>query len=189
MTKKIKHLCTIVQDGHQALSKKADSIALDEITSLETRKILDDMRCTLAGEPDGVAIAAPQIGVSKRIFVVKGSVFGENKPDIAFINPSIIKKSKKRLLLEEGCLSVRYIYGNVPRHTNVTIQAHLEDGTSIVRGAGGLLAHIFQHEIDHLDGILFTERAVETYHLTDEERTKLDTASKKAKDALYEKYQ
>lgn len=184
MAKKPLHFCEIVQDGHPVLAARAQEVPVDQITSPEIQKVIADLKLTMNGEPDGVAIAAPQIGVGKRIFVVKGFVFGQGSEDVAFINPVIVNKSKKRQLQDEGCLSVRYIYGSVPRHTNVTVQAYLEDGSKIERGAGGLLAHVFQHEIDHLDGILFTKRAVQTEVLNEEEQAHLEEQSQKRKDEL-----
>ena len=127
------------------------------------------MRKALGGEEDGVAIAAPQIGESLRIFIVRGDVllFAKGKKpsskekveDLVFINPEIIKISKKKKKVEEGCLSVRWLYGKVLRSEKMTIGAYNEKGVWIERGASGLLAQIFQHEIDHLDGILFTDKA------------------------------
>lgn len=184
MAQKKIHFCPIVQDGHPALSARSEEIPVDQITSSEIQKVIADLKITMAGEPDGVAIAAPQIGINKRIFAVKGLVFGADQPDMAFINPVIVNKSKKKHIQDEGCLSVRYTYGAVPRHTNVTIQAYLEDGSKIERGAGGLLAHVFQHEVDHLDGVLFTKKAIELEHLNEEEQDHLDRQSQKRKDEL-----
>lgn len=79
---------------------------------------------------------------------------------MVFINPVIVKESREKRWMEgEGCLSVRWIYGKVRRSTKVTLKAHNERGELVERGAGGLLAHIFQHEVDHLNGILFIDKA------------------------------
>jgi peptide deformylase len=75
------------------------------------------------------------------------------------INPRIIKTSKRTRIVGEGCLSIPELYGEVKRFTNATLRALDEDGSEYERGAGGLLAQIFQHEVDHLDGILFIDRA------------------------------
>lgn len=174
----------VVQTGTPALHTSAAEVPVADITSTEIQEIIQGMKLALAGEPDGVAIAAPQINVSKRIFVVAGSVFGKNELDIAFINPVITKKSKKSEIMDEGCLSVRYIYGNVKRYLNVSIEAYDEQGQKIKRGAGGLLAHVFQHEIDHLDGILFTDKATSTNEMTDKEKKHLDRKCDDAKDEL-----
>jgi peptide deformylase len=81
------------------------------------------------------------------------------KEDLVFINPEIIKKSKEVKEMEEGCLSVRWLYGKVKRSNKVTVKAIDQTGKEFVMGASSLLAQIFQHEIDHLDGILFTDKA------------------------------
>ncbi len=171
----------IVQQGTENLHKKAAEVPVSDITSPEIKKVITDMKLALSGEPDGVAIAAPQIDIPLRIFVVAGFVFGKDESDVAYINPTFIKKSKKTELMEEGCLSVRYTYGEVKRHLNVTITAYNEDAEKIERGAGGLLAHIFQHETDHLDGVLFVDKAESTNQMSEKERKTLDKKRDDAK--------
>ncbi len=137
--------------------------------SKKIEEIIKKMQKALHAEEDGVAIAAPQIGESLRIFVVAGSAVliakkqeikeGETLPDLVFINPEITKTSKKKKKMEEGCLSLRWLYGHVMRHEKVTIKAYNESGKALNVGASGLLAQIFQHEIDHLNGVLFTDKA------------------------------
>ena len=129
------------------------------------------MRKALHSQNDGVAIAAPQIGESWRIFIVSGRVFDQNflktgqasekqnTDDVIFINPKFIKLSKKKSYVAEGCLSVRWLYGKVNRSSNATIEAYGQNGKKFTRGAGGILAQIFQHETDHLNGILFIDKA------------------------------
>ena len=80
-------------------------------------------------------------------------------PDMVFINPKIEKFSKEKRDMPEGCLSVRGTYGKVKRSVRCTIKAYDEKGNLITRGASGFLAQIFQHETDHLNGILFIEKA------------------------------
>jgi peptide deformylase len=167
----------IVQTGHPVLRKIAQSVAVKEITSPKIKDVIKRMKEALASQDDGVAIAAPQIAESYRIFVVSGKIFDDRfkrgkgipkgeKPeheDVVFINPEIIKLSSKTKWLDEGCLSVRPIYGQVKRALNATVKAYDEHGKKFERGGGGLLAHIFQHEIDHLDGILFIDKARDTH--------------------------
>ena len=86
-----------------------------------------------------------------------------------FINPKITKTSKEKQNLEEGCLSVRYFYGKVERPKKATIEWTNENGEKLSRGVSGLLAQIVQHENDHLDGILFTDKATELVEITPEE--------------------
>jgi peptide deformylase len=154
----------IVQDGNPTLRKKALPIPVKDITSKKVQKLLAEMKESLHSQEDGLAIAAPQIGESYRIFVVAGSLFAtKSNPepnDEVYINPEIIKTSAKKVWRDgEGCLSVRWQYGKVKRYTNVTIKAFDEEGNEFTESAGGLRGHIFQHEIDHLDGILFIDKA------------------------------
>lgn len=158
----------IVQKENPVLRKVASFVPVKKIPSPEIQRIIATMKKALSSEPDGVAIAAPQIGQSVRIFVIAGKALAINKgekpdeihyDDIVCINPKIIKTSKTMKSLDEGCLSVRWIYGSVKRYTQTTIEAYDENGQKFTRGGGGLLSQIFQHEIDHLNGILFTDTA------------------------------
>ena len=118
-------------------------------------------------------IAAPQIGVSKRVFLIEDqSKDRDSLPNIVAINPEIVKASKKTHLVGEGCLSVPEAYGLVRRSKNVTFRALDENGEEFERGAGGLLAQIIQHENNHLDGILFTDIAEKLW--TKEEMKQID---------------
>ncbi len=161
----------IVQKGHPAPHSPAVTIPIEAIPSKEIQKVITDMKKALASQSDGVGLAAPQIGIPLRIFIVSGRIFDESfergkgisetqqTPDLVFINPEITKLSKKAAWLSEGCLSVRPLYGEVRRSLNATVRAYDENGVLLERGGGGLLAHIFQHEVDHLNGILFVDKA------------------------------
>lgn len=121
------------------------------------------MKEALKSTDDGVAIAAPQIGEPLRIFVVRDMAF-EDRGDVSnedkvFINPELVNTSKETHELDEGCLSVRHVYGKVERAKKATVKAKDESGKSFEMGASGLLAQIFQHEIEHLDGKLFVDEA------------------------------
>ena len=166
-------MVTIVQNGDPVLRAIAKEVRPEDFGSAKLKKVIKDMKQALATQGDGVAIAAPQIGHSLRIFVVAGKIFdssfkrGEGLPegmeieipDIVFINPVITKLSKTKKWMHEGCLSVRPLWGEVRRSVNASIEAYDENGNKVSRGAGGLLAHIFQHETDHLNGILFIDNA------------------------------
>lgn len=151
----------------RVLREKAKEVSLKEIGSNKLSKILQDMRIALEGEDDGVALAAPQIGVLKKIFVVSPRVFIHNPDEmqLVFINPEIIKISSDRKLVDEGCLSVRWWYGKTRRASLATIKALDEDGNEFILKGKGLLAQIFQHEVDHLNGILFSDHAKELIEL------------------------
>lgn len=154
---------SIVQEGQPILRQTATPVTAAEFNSPELATILNNMSAALAAEDDGLAIAAPQIGVSKRIFVVSGRLFskeGETPgPDLVFINPELIKSSKKKKWLEEGCLSVRWQYGEVERAERVSVNACDATGKKFIYHGSGLLAQVFQHEIDHLNGELFIDKA------------------------------
>lgn len=165
-------MCKIVQKDEKegkVLREIADPIDFDkDIKKLP--KMLSDMREAMFSQDDGVALAAPQIGLSKRIFVVNPMVYREETKykgpkELTFINPIITKSSKDKKLMEEGCLSVRPLYGKVRRSSRVTIQAYDADGVKFEISATGLLAQVFQHETDHLDGVLFIDKAKELYEI------------------------
>jgi len=153
----------ILQKDEPLLRKKSKEVDPAEIQSERIQKIIRDMKEAMHSEPDSAAIAAPQIGELVRIFVVSKTILpkkeGVERDDLVFINPRITKRSKKKHTIEEGCLSVRWLYGDVERFEKVTVEAYNERGERIVYGASGLIAQAFQHEIDHLDGVLFIDRA------------------------------
>ena len=172
-------MTTIVQTGDKVLRETAKEIALTEIKTPKIKGILKKMTIALSNAKDGVALAAPQIGLPLRIFIVLKE-YTENKtakelkeiqekkeksPEqkktetAVFINPKITKISKKKQTVKEGCLSVTGVFGIIARAEKVTVEAYNEKGEKFTRGASGLLAQIFQHEMDHLNGILFTDTA------------------------------
>lgn len=166
----------IVQSEDKVLRKISKEIPISSIKKPKMQKIIAEMNSALDSQYDGVAIAAPQIGVSLRLFIVSGRIFDENfirgekpnketdqnkkrEPNIVFINPIFKKISKDKKLMVEGCLSVRPLYGKVRRATRAIIEAYDEHGNKFTKDGSGLLAHIFQHEIDHLEGVLFIDKA------------------------------
>lgn len=170
----------IVQEPNSVLRGIAKEIPIADITSSKIQKIITAMKQSLHKEPDGVAIAAPQIAEPVRMFIVAGFVFdlkkknvgGTKSADKIFINPEITKLSKEtKWIPGEGCLSVRWIYGTAKRHKEATIKAYDENGKPFTMKASGLLAQIFQHEVDHLNGILFIDHAKDIRNMTDEEIT------------------
>jgi len=159
----------IIQTGEPVLRDTAAPVTQEEFGTDELRQTVAALQTALRNTSDGVAIAAPQVGISKCIFVVAGSAYDQvagvqpddsnRHADGVYINPEIVKRSKDTEYMDEGCLSVRNYFGSVPRATKVTVRAQTRDGTPFTDGRSGLLAQIFQHEIDHLDGILFTDKA------------------------------
>ncbi|CAN5682591.1 peptide deformylase [soil metagenome] len=163
---------SIVQDGDPVLREMAPEVAEDQFTTPELKNIVQDMIDALEVELDGVAIAAPQIGVSLRIFVVRydrlypAPPSGPLPADIGvYINPVFVRASRRREEMDEGCLSVRGIYGKTYRYQRATVRARTVDGGTFERGGGGVLAQVFQHETDHLDGVLFIDHAIDMYEV------------------------
>lgn len=173
----------LVPQDHPTLHNIAEEVLVKDIMSQKIQKVLKDMRVALntynVDGFNGVAIAAPQIGIPLRIFVVHNTSDEEGKsiiPDLVAINPKIIKLSKRTHIVGEGCLSVGEQYGAVKRATHATIRAYDEYGKEYERGASGLLAQIFQHEVDHLDGILFIDKTDKVWHKDDAHAKKLKEA-------------
>jgi len=138
-------------DRLRVLSQEIDP---STITSPDMRKLIVDLKETMKRE-DGVGIAAPQVDVHKRVIIV-------DLPDrgpTGFFNPEITERSFKMVDSTEGCLSVPECSGIVKRHRGVTVHAWNENGEKETLKVTDLSAIVFQHEIDHLDGILFIDRA------------------------------
>lgn len=162
-------MITIVQKDDPILRQKALEVPENLFGSTKLKKILKDMKTALNSQDDGVAIAAPQIGINLRIFILSKRVLDMLYPkeektaheDLVFINPTITKISKEREMLEEGCLSVRYLYGKISRAKKAKVRAYDESGKLFEMGGSGLVAQIFQHETDHLEGKLFIDNAVD----------------------------
>lgn len=166
----------ILQKNESVLSKIAAPVALSDIGTGKINRIISDMITAMSEQKDGVAIAAPQIGISLQIFVVSGSLLKQadktytgEATNLVYINPIIKKLSKEKKDMEEGCLSVRWLYGKVKRATRVNLKYYNEQGKLMERGASGLLAQIFQHETDHLNGILFIDKADEIWEMSESE--------------------
>ena len=175
-------MAKLVPQNHAALHQIAEEITSEEIENGFVHKLVADMRSALKSyNAEGfiaVAIAAPQIGVAKRLFIVEDQS-GEREealPSFVAINPQIVKASKKKHVVGEGCLSVPNHYGEVRRSKNVTLRALDEQGSEFERGAGGLLAQIIQHECDHLDGTLFVDRAEHVWNKEEEQAKRLKEA-------------
>lgn len=165
----------IVQDGDPVLRELAKPVPEALFGSDELKQILKDMEHALDAEADGVALAAPQIAIPYRIFIarldrtVPPEEAGSSPELVVFINPEIIRSSQRRLEMDEGCLSVRGLYGKTKRHDRATVRARAFDGSTFERGGGGIVAQIYQHEIDHLNGILFIDHATDLVEVTREE--------------------
>lgn len=185
----------IVQREAPVLRGMALPVPVTAISKQEIKDIVKRMKEALEEQADGVAIAAPQIGEPYRIFVVSKRLFelkdasssptedpgdgGSEKlstdkkyEDITFINPEIIKISKKKKYMPEGCLSVRWLYGKVMRAEKAKVRGYNEKGEVFEMGGSGLLAQVFQHETDHLNGILFSDIGADLREMPPEKREK-----------------
>ncbi len=130
----------------------------DEIDTVddEIRTLAEDMIETVHDAP-GIGLAAPQIGVMRRIIVVDVAEKDEPPAPFAMINPEILAVSEETAVSEEGCLSIPEIYYEVERPAEVTVRYLDLDGKSVETHATGRLAVVVQHEIDHLDGVLYID--------------------------------
>ena len=145
----------IVKEGDETLRKVCREV--EEITPRITR-LLDDMKDTLK-KADGVGLAAPQVGVLRRICIVEN----EEGKIYELINPKIIAKSSERQHELEGCLSIPGKWGKTDRPMSVTVEALNRKGEKYQVSGSGITARCFCHEIDHLDGILFIDNAEEIF--------------------------
>ena len=153
------------------LRRKARAITTID-KNLQT--LIDDMIETMREAP-GVGLAAPQIGLSERIIVIEyfEREEDEEKEDApkrvwALLNPEIVKTSSETLIGVEGCLSIPGLVGEVERHASVQVRGLNRHGKPVKIKAEGWLARIFQHEIDHLNGVLFTDRAIRVWKPQDD---------------------
>ena len=160
---------TIVTNPDPVLRRKARPVTKFD-KDLQT--LIDDMVETMRDAP-GVGLAAPQVGISDRVIVVEyaeeeeteeGQEPKEVEPRLyVMVNPEIVKSSPDTINGVEGCLSIPGLLGEVERNHEVRIKALNRRGQPMKLKAEGWLARIFQHEIDHLDGVLYTDRAVEIW--------------------------
>ncbi|WP_411347436.1 peptide deformylase [Paenibacillus sp. WLX2291] len=145
----------IVKEPDEVLHKKAKQVT--KITP-NVQKLLTDMAETMY-DADGVGLAAPQVGILKRVIVVD---VGDDNGLIELINPEIVSSSGEQLG-SEGCLSIPALNGEVRRAMEVTVKGLDRDGNEITITGTELLARALQHEIDHLNGVLFTDIAERVY--------------------------
>ena len=139
--------------GDPVLRKKAEPVAA---VDPEIRELIAGLFDTMYRER-GIGLAAPQVGVSQRVFVVDVEGDEGERTKLALVNPRIVR-SDGSMVGEEGCLSIPGIHADVKRHAEVTFEGLDENGARVQVSATGLLARALQHELDHLDGVLFIDR-------------------------------
>lgn len=158
----------IVFTPDPVLRRKAKKIT---VFDKDLQTLIDDMVETMRAAP-GVGLAAPQVGVSQRLIVVEyGDEEDEEAPKklYAVVNPEIISSSDEMVEGAEGCLSIPRIQGDVERHENVVVKGVNRFGKPVRLKLSGWVARIFQHEIDHLEGVLFTDKATRVWRIKEEE--------------------
>ena len=133
------------------LSEKTSPFDFDSYGKDEIRKLVNDMRQTMR-DADGVGLAANQVGIDKSFFVPE---FDDKF--YAIFNPEIMKESREKYSIDEGCLSIPDAYGNANRPSEITLKGFDRNGKRVKMRVWGHLAQIFQHEVDHLNGIFFTD--------------------------------
>lgn len=152
----------VAQRGERILTLTAAEVAQAELNSPWLKELAAAMHTTML-ERNGVGIAAPQVYVSKRVIIV-ASRPNPRYPDapemdaLVMVNPEILEKSELTVLGEEGCLSVPDERGQVARAQTIQLRYFTLEGVAVEMSLSGFPARIVQHEVDHLDGILFVER-------------------------------
>ncbi len=169
----------VAELGHEILRKKAAAVPVEEIVSPDFQDFLEDMIATLK-DSTGVGLAAPQVYESKRVMIMHSFATPRNPkaPEFgpaALINPRIISKSAKKVSGWEGCLSFPGIRGLVPRHYSVEVEYTDRTGKKFKKVFKDFLARIFQHEFDHLEGVVFLDRIKGKDIITEKEFLKLMT--------------
>jgi peptide deformylase len=144
----------IVADPDPILHKVARKVSELELKMPLTQQLIDDMIDTMHDAP-GIGLAAPQVGIGKRIIVVH---VGEDKGPYAVVNP-VLSDYEGEAVATEGCLSIPGIVGDVTRAERCVVTGLDRKGKKFRLEADGLLARCFQHEVDHLDGVLITDKA------------------------------
>lgn len=158
----------IIQAGNPLLKQRSSEVTHKDILNPKVQSIIDDMLVTMKAY-QGVGLAAPQIGINLRIMCYG---FDHNPrypkalpvPLTIFINPVIVTHSEDIQIGFEGCLSVLPLRGEVPRYQWLEVKGYDREGNEILKRAEGFEARIIQHELDHLDGMLFVERIQDFKH-------------------------
>jgi len=151
------YLRTIITDGHPTLRKVAKKVDLKELTDPLFQQLIDDMFETMYHAP-GIGLAAPQVNVSKRLFTIDLQDEGQEHGPFVVINPKF-ELTEGEIESTEGCLSVPGFVGEITRYERVAVSGFDRNGAKIRLEGDGLFARCLQHEIDHLNGVLYIDRA------------------------------
>jgi peptide deformylase len=142
----------IITYPNPILKQKSQEINTEQILDKNFQHFIKDMKKTML-KKDGIGLAAPQIGKNIRIFTINTDDGSQ-----AFINPKILKKSWRKSIMEEGCLSVPNVYKKIKRPVKISVKYLDEQGKKHKVKISGLIAKVFQHEFDHLEGILIIDK-------------------------------
>lgn len=150
---------SLFESADQSMLKtSAQVVDVSSLAESATQQLIDDMIKTM-NQANGIGLAAPQIGQSIRLAVVSGDIADRSEPFV-LVNPIVSVVRAEQVEGEEGCLSIPGVFGIVPRAANITLKAFDRHGQPWTLPASELLARVIQHEVDHLNGILFLDRAI-----------------------------
>lgn len=154
-----------IEFGNPILREKARELSRAEVLSGDIQKLIADMRYTLIEKKYGIGLAAPQVGhnVALSVIYIRPTKSRPNLPkekwaNLVIINPKITKTFGSKKQLWEGCISLPEVFAKVPRYKKIELQYLDEEGINQIKIFEGLLAHVIQHEIDHLKGVLFVDK-------------------------------
>lgn len=158
MKKNILNILDINNNPNGSLRERSIELSKKEVLSEEIQNLITPMIDTMYDD-DGIGLAAPQIGKNIRLVVIGKEASPELEEDMVLINPTWERLSKKTAWDSEGCLSVPNVFGKVRRYKTIDVHALDHKGNDIAFEAHGYLARVIQHEVDHLDGVLFIDKA------------------------------
>lgn len=156
----MKILTVTNKSSEEFLRQKTAPFDFSAYTRTDIAELIKTMRVAMT-EANGIGLAANQIGLNISVFVTR-----VNNKFYAIFNPVITDTSKETEIMDEGCLSVPETYGSVTRAAKATLKGFDRNGRAITINAWGLLARVFQHEVDHLNGILFIDKAKELHKIS-----------------------
>lgn len=169
----MKHqLSVVINQNNTSLHERCRDVAPAELETKDMKELIRDMIHTMYKDA-GVGIAAPQVGKNIRLAIIAKHALKQTedatlfsaKKDLAIVNPTYTPLNANKGEEEEGCLSVPGVWGATPRHTKILVRFSTPEGEQYKCVVTDFLARVFQHEIDHLDGVLFIDRARETHEM------------------------
>ena len=162
----------IVKLPTPSLRERSQEIDREMLSSPETQELIKHMIPTMYGD-DGIGLAAPQVGRNIRVAVIGKDADKHLKNDLVLVNPVWEKISRKTNIDVEGCLSVPKKFGKVKRHSDIAVTAWDAEGKKLIFNAHKFFARVIQHEVDHLNGVLFIDKATDVYEVDDRKKIKI----------------